>query len=93
MTEKELAEWVQRFRPEDYPENWRRVAEWDVMAPALVAELRKLRAALERAQWGACEPCGEKGVCPECRGRDPAEFASDDEAGHRPGCQIAAALG
>jgi hypothetical protein len=39
--------------------------------PALVAEVRKLRALMETLQWGSCDGCGNHWQCPLCTGRRP----------------------
>ena len=63
----------------------------------LVAEVRKLRAALDLIQWGSCDGCGNKYCCPECGGNKPHPECPRDEddppEGHKPDCPVGLALG
>jgi hypothetical protein len=57
----------------------------DEILKRLRDENARLRALLEKHQWGGLTPVKSVGACPECAG--------SKTRGHRPGCAIAAALG
>ena len=56
----------------------------DEILKRLRDENGRLRALLEKHQWGGLTPVTSSGACPECAG--------SKTRGHRPGCAIAAAL-
>lgn len=65
-------------------------------------ELRRARASearlleqLKAIQFGACDTCGYRDLCPECHGRAPSDhYAPGSEVvmGHVGNCQVGAAI-
>jgi hypothetical protein len=64
----------------------------------MAADAQRLRALLKRVEWGGLDDCSYP-VCPVCQGNDPAYVGrgipEEDRhrTGHKPGCELAAALG
>jgi rubrerythrin len=81
MSDKSLAE--------QYSQRCDELRDAAAEADLLKEQIDRLRGALEVAQWGSCDGCGQLRQCPVCGASRETESGAEP---HAPGCLIGKAL-